>query len=275
MDKEKLLQLIEDGETLHAIFLTGAPESDWGQFARKAAARFLLHTDDVGRLNSCPFYLEVTDYAIDPMRGVLRLLNAEAYERGRRCVVLLNVHKMTPLVQNVLLKTLEEPPEDTLLLLTGIETGVLPTIFSRCMIVRDETEPWETIADRLVREGIGKAEAELCARISDGVYGRARRLAEEESLAFRREAIGLFKQYRTDLLPLKEAAALCTRREEDEDGEEKKKARVSQELTEALFNIWLSLLSDAMSLKVGRNTVANIDCRLLTAEMAKGKRKKF
>lgn len=268
MTNEERLRHIEAGDCPHAILLAGAPESDWSGFARRAAARFLLHTDDVTRLEGCPFYLEASDYAIDPMRDVLRLLNAEAFERGRRCVVLLNAHKMTPLVQNVLLKTLEEPPADTLLLLTGVETGILPTILSRCMIIRAETEPWETIAKRLTANGIDAATAEQCARRADGVYGRAEKMAQADALAFRKGAVDCLEKYRKGVRPLPEAAALCTRAEAGEDGDAKKKTRVSPELVDTFFDVWLELLSDALKLQIGSRDMDNTDCKPIVKHLS-------
>ena len=268
MNHEERLRHIEAGDCPHAILLAGAPESDWTHFARRAAARFLLHTDDVSRLEGCPFYLEVSDYAIDPMRDVLRLLNAEAFERGRRCIVLLNAHKMTQLVQNVLLKTLEEPPADTLLLLTGVESGMLPTILSRCMILRDETEPWEAIAKRLRENGVDASTAEQCARRSDGVYGRAEQMAANDALTFRRGAIACMETYCKGTRPLPEAAALCTRSEADEDGDGKKRTRVSPELVDGFFDVWLELLSDALKLQIGWQELDNTDCKPLVKNLA-------
>lgn len=262
--REEWFNRIESGDCPHAILFAGPPESDRAEHARRAAARFLLHTDDVSGLSGCPFYLEASEYAVDPMRDILRLLNAEAFERGRRCIVLLNAHRMSATVQNVLLKTLEEPPADTLLLLTGVESGMLQTVLSRCMILRAETEPWEMIAERLRRAGIEASVAEQCARRSDGIYGRAELFAAPEALAFRRGAIGCMESYGKGVRPLPEAAALCTRSETDaETGDARKKARVSAEAVDAFFDVWLGLLSDALRLGVGRREIDNTDCKPL------------
>lgn len=270
MRLEEKLSKIEAGDCPHAILLAGPPESDLGAVARRMAARFLLHTDDSEALQSCPFYLEASDYAIDPMRDILHLLNAEAFERGRRCIVLLNAHRMTQLVQNVLLKTLEEPPENTLLLLTGVEAGFLPTILSRCMILREETEPWEAIRARLVENGVDERTATYCAKRADGVYGRAEAFAAPDALAFRDGAIACMERYQNGVRPIPEAAALCTRSESgDEDGETKKRMRVSAELVDAFFDVWLELLSDALKLQVGWAALDNTDCEPLVKNLAK------
>ena len=267
MDNDRLLELIEKGECPHAILFCGGPESDWTRFVRTAAARYLLHSDNTEQLKDMPVYQEMSEYSIDATRDVLHLLNAEAFERGRRCVTLLNVHLMTQLVQNVLLKTLEEPPEDTLLLLTGIESGILPTILSRCMIVREKPEPWERISERLQSTGIPKDTADLCAKRCDGVYGRAVRMAGDEQLQFRKEAIRCLQNYCRGSRPLREAAQLCTGTE-PEDGEGKKRARVTSELLDQFFDIWLEILSDALRVKTGAGQIRNTDSGSLVKILA-------
>ena len=253
MDKVQLIKLIEKGECPHAILF--------------CAARYLLHSDAVEQLKESPVYLEMTEYSIDATRDVLRLLNTEAFERGRRCVVLLNVHNMSQLVQNVLLKTLEEPPEDTLLLLTGIESGILPTILSRCMIVREESEPWENISIRLQTEGIDKKTADLCAKRCDGVYGRAARMAKDEELQFRKEAVQCLQNYCRGLRPIREAAQLCTGTE-TEEGDGKKRSRVTAELADLFCDIWLEILSDALRIRTGSTEIRNTDCESLVKILA-------
>ena len=269
MQNEERLRRIEAGACPHAILFAGAPESDQSGLARQAAARYLLHTDDVSTLASCPFYMETATYSTETMRDMMRLLNAEAFERGRRCIVMQQAHTMSATVQNVLLKTLEEPPADTLLLLTGVEPGLLPTILSRCMVLREETEPWEAIAKRLTANGVDAATAEQCARRSDGVFGRAQRFAEGESLSFRKGAIECLTLYGKGVRPLPEAASLCTGSEtgEGEDGS-RKRARVSAELVDAFFDVWLSLLGDALRRKVGWREISNTDCKPLVNNLA-------
>jgi len=70
---------------------------------------------------------------------------------GRRAVVVLSAHKMTPGAQNALLKTLEEPPEGTSIILVVDEAGLLPTVRSRCAVVRSA-------------RGVAAAEREEAAR---------------------------------------------------------------------------------------------------------------
>ncbi len=262
MQRTDWMDRIERGETPHAILFAGAKESGELALARRAAARFLLHTDDVKALENCPFYLEPADYQVKIVRDALAVINAEAYERGRHCILFPNAHTMSEAAQDVLLKTLEEPPTDTLLLLTGAESGFRPTILSRCMVLRSETEPWETIADRLVKNGADRKTAALAAKLSDGVSGRAEAFLSEESLAFRREAIACIRRFASKSKPYAALTALCTDTvtEENEDGAPKKAKKVIAERLDAFLDIFLSILLDVLRLKNGVKDVRNTDC---------------
>jgi DNA polymerase-3 subunit delta' len=71
-------------------------------------------------------------------------------------------------------RTLEEPPDDTVLLLTAADSSqVLPTIVSRCREVPLRTVPAGEIAAALVARGVGETEAGLLARLSGGRPGWA------------------------------------------------------------------------------------------------------
>ena len=70
---------------------------------------------------------------IDQVRELVRELNLTSYEGGGKVAVIEPADAMTTSAANSLLKTLEEPPGDTLLVLVVDRPGHLPaTIFSRC-----------------------------------------------------------------------------------------------------------------------------------------------
>ena len=262
MQRNDWMDRIERGEAPHAILFAGAKESGQLETARRAAARYLLHTDDVKALGSCPFYMEPADYQVKTVRDALQVVNAEAYERGRHCILFPDAHTMSEAAQDVLLKTLEEPPLDTLLLLTGSESGFRPTILSRCMILRAETEPWETIRDRLIANGADRDRATLAAKLSDGVYGRAEAFLAEDALTFRKESIACIRRFAAKSKPYAALSALCTDTvaEESEDGTAKKTKKVSPALLDAFLDIFLSILSDVLRSKNGVFDARNTDC---------------
>jgi DNA polymerase-3 subunit delta' len=94
---------------------------------------------------------------------------------------------------NVLLKELEEPAERTVLVLCAPSVeDVLPTIRSRCRVVRLRIPRPSDVAAVLEAEGIDTAIAAFAARAAQGHIGRARRLAtDEESRRRRREVLEL------------------------------------------------------------------------------------
>ncbi|HEY5289758.1 MAG TPA: DNA polymerase III subunit delta' [Caulobacteraceae bacterium] len=86
---------------------------------------------------------------------------------------------------NALLKTLEEPPSrGILLLVTDRPAALLPTIRSRCRLLRFEAPAVERTAAWLgARAGVAEAEAMRLAAMAKGAPGRAWRLATSNALA--------------------------------------------------------------------------------------------
>jgi DNA polymerase-3 subunit delta' len=87
---------------------------------------------------------------------------------------------MNPAAQNALLKTLEEPPGRTLLVLITDAVGImLPTIRSRCQVIRFGQLSEETVAAELKKRQIAPALAQKAAGISGGSLGIAVRWIED------------------------------------------------------------------------------------------------
>ncbi len=264
------LNRIAQGDVPHAILFAGPKESGQLALARRAAARYLLQTDNTDGLWDSPFYIEPADRSIDAVRDALALVNAEAFGRGRRCILFADAHEMSEASQDVLLKTLEEPPADTLLLLTGTESGLRPTILSRCMVLRAESEPWEAICKRLVSRGVAPDLAEYAAKLSDGIEGRAEAFLEPDRLAFRTAAIECIGRLTHRAKPYAALSALCTDtvEEEGEDGASKKGKKVSAERLNAFLDILLSILLDVLRQKNGVTETRNTDCAALEKNFA-------
>jgi DNA polymerase III subunit delta' len=104
---------------------------------------------------------------------------------------------------NCLLKTLEEPPPKSLLILVGTsEQRQLPTIRSRCQIVRFQPLAEGDVAELLVEHGLcnDPALAGAAAALSRGSLERAALLCEPNLMEFRRELIHLLSQSEIDQL---------------------------------------------------------------------------
>jgi len=111
------------------------------------------------------------------------------FESARRVFVIERAETMNEPTANRMLKTLEEPPPFAhLLLLTDRLGDVLPTIVSRCQLVRFEAPTVATLAGRLARQGVAPEAAEACARLALGDGERALRLALGDGPALRHGA---------------------------------------------------------------------------------------
>jgi DNA polymerase III subunit delta' len=104
-----------------------------------------------------------------------------------RIVIVEDADRMTDEAENAFLKTLEEPPERTVIMLCAPTPGdMLPTTASRCRQVRLRIPSSSDLAAALIAEGVDAAMAAFAARASQGHLGRARRLATDELARARR-----------------------------------------------------------------------------------------
>src|SRR5882757_1594342 len=108
------------------------------------------------------------------------------FEAARRVFVIERVDELGDEAANRMLKTLEEPASFVhMILLTDRLTEVLPTISSRCQLVRFDAPPLDRVAGAVQELGAPRDRAEACARLSLGDLARARELAGEQGLALR------------------------------------------------------------------------------------------
>jgi DNA polymerase-3 subunit delta' len=108
------------------------------------------------------------------------------FESARRVFVIERVDELGDEAANRMLKTLEEPASFVhLILLTDRLTEVLPTISSRCQLVRFDAPPIEQVVAAVEEHGVAPDAAQACARLSLGDLDRARDLATAEGAALR------------------------------------------------------------------------------------------
>ncbi|MCS6776996.1 MAG: hypothetical protein RMJ43_11365 [Chloroherpetonaceae bacterium] len=118
--------------------------------------------------------------------GVLSTTLCYAPVIGRRRVYILEqADTLTEAAANSLLKVLEEPPPYALFLLRAPHTShVLPTIVSRCQIVRVHPVPTDRLTDYLAQRFHMPADrAEAIAAYAEGKVGQAVRMAENPAIA--------------------------------------------------------------------------------------------
>jgi DNA polymerase-3 subunit delta' len=101
---------------------------------------------------------------------------------GRRIFIISRAEEMGDEASNTILKTLEEPAGNSLLILTSSRAdSLLPTIRSRCQRIRFDLLTVEEIAAALLaRRGVPVERAALVARLAEGSYLHALDLLEED-----------------------------------------------------------------------------------------------
>ena len=117
---------------------------------------------------------------VNQVRQIQRDLAYRPYEGKRRFCILGGADRMAPNMSNILLKTLEEPPLHTILILLANNSKLLlPTILSRCQILRFSPLSVPVVSKWLVEnKGLSEQEAHLAASLSEGSIGRALVLKE-------------------------------------------------------------------------------------------------
>jgi DNA polymerase-3 subunit delta' len=112
---------------------------------------------------------------VDQMRLIEREANYRPYEGKARVFLIEDADKLNDSSANALLKVLEEPPHTShIILLTSRPDMLLPTIRSRCQLIRFSPLSPEEIESHLVKNKIASAgEAHIRARVARGSLGRA------------------------------------------------------------------------------------------------------
>lgn len=135
--------------------------------------------------------LETANIKTDQVEQVLELLGFKATGQGHQFVFIDPAEAMTPKSANSLLKTIEEPPPDTTIVLISAHLNrVLPTIRSRCRIVAFHPIPAARLAMLLAdRFEIQGSAAELLAGLSGGSFALADPETAQQAIAMRQEAL--------------------------------------------------------------------------------------
>lgn len=198
---DTLLALCHDyfsGRMAHATLFSGEKGIGKRTFARLIAQGLLCASDGdkpCGECRHCKRFLSRThpdalfpapkprenSIKIEALREMIDALSRHSLEGGKRVILIEEAEKMTPQAQNCLLKTLEEADEGTYFLLTTHqESALLPTIRSRCRIIR--MQPWdqERIEKALLAKNIPADRAKALARYCEGSLGRALSMDADE-----------------------------------------------------------------------------------------------
>lgn len=117
---------------------------------------------------------------IEQVREIQNKVVFRSYQGGRKVVLMEQAGAMTAEAANCLLKTLEEPPDDTVFILLTAAPQVLPaTVLSRCQQFFFNLIPVPELAASLIRlRGLAEDEARLFAAMSGGSLGKALRYVD-------------------------------------------------------------------------------------------------
>lgn len=131
---------------------------------------------------------------IAQIRELIKTLSFAPYEAKTRVVLIEDVHTMRQEAANSLLKTLEEPPANNLLILTADSSRtILQTIVSRCQTISFYPLNVADTVDVIIRDSpkIDKDTAMTLARFSEGSPGKALLLHRLEIVSFCKQVIEL------------------------------------------------------------------------------------
>lgn len=186
---------------------------------------------------------------INSIRAMRRALAISKYGDGKKVFLIRNAELMNDESSNALLKTLEEPTADTVIILTSAcPDQIRPTIFSRCQVVRFEYLNEQDIQQALQhRENVSSNEAMLIARLSGGSYRRALDLKNKQLIELRNRAVNFLR------------IALYLSRKHLVKFIDEVTAEFDKSDFEQFFYLLQSWLRDAVALREGADYIENSD----------------
>ncbi len=185
---------------------------------------------------------------IDQVREVNHSLSLKPYQSKNRVALFLRFQEANQNAQNALLKTLEEAPSYAILILTADSAEqLLPTIPSRCEILRLRALPIETVESHLLNNSASEEDARLLAHLSNGRPGYALRLLNDpDALKARAERLVDLKELMSATRVRKFAYADKLARDKD--------------IFRRVLMLWSSYYRDAMLvISKASSPLANID----------------
>ncbi len=224
------------------------PDVTWVLTEDEQVARGLVGRGDFDHTPS-------RDIKVEQVRALGERLAFRALESRHKVALLIDAHAMNAQAQNALLKTLEEPPKGTVLVLTtSMPDKLLPTIRSRCAKAHFGPLPEAFLVEKLVaKRKIDTATAQQAARLAGGSLSRAMEL-DVKKLEKRREIIEAFEALKRD-----DARGWLAFAETYGDG------RVEAEDALDVLQVWLR---DVLAAQVGAVSLVNADLKELAEKAA-------
>jgi len=194
---------------------------------------------------------------VDQIREARRTLTFKPYQSKYRVAIFLRFQEANDNAANALLKTLEEAPSYAVLILTADNPEqLLPTIVSRCEVLRLRALRIEEVKQDLENRGMERDQAHLIAHISGGRPGFARQLIQSDALLEKRE------ERLNDLQSLIAASRV------EKFAYADKLARDKESMRQAI-SIWLSYWRDVMLRTAqARTPLVNVDRNVEIEDLA-------
>jgi len=100
----------------------------------------ILEQSQITKNNPDLFILEDEKIGIAQIKQLIKHLSTKPFGKTAKSVVIFDGNNISPDAQNALLKILEEPPGDSVILIgVNSETKLLPTVISRCLVLKYES----------------------------------------------------------------------------------------------------------------------------------------
>ena len=198
----------EQSRLAHAYLISGAPGTGKRELASQLANLVNgTRSEDVFAAGTAGVYVAEPEsksrrIVIDQIRGLEHSLQMRAADGRRKVAIVSDADRLQPQAANAFLKTLEEPPNDSLLLLLSTLPEALPdTILSRCIPIPLAAKPAEApsaeeteLIELLAGVGAsGSAGVQDAYRLSQGFHrllGRVREAIQtENAAALKREEV--------------------------------------------------------------------------------------
>ena len=166
---------------VHAYLLVG-PRGSGIETAARCFAALLIGADGDERVlrgrhpDVVEFRPVATTYSVerDVRDAILPAVHASPVETERKCVVLLEADRLNPESSNTLLKSIEEPPPRTIIILVAESAAeLLDTIRSRCQQIDFGALGTDVLLAELERREVPEARARLAAALAGGRLDRA------------------------------------------------------------------------------------------------------
>lgn len=199
------------------------------------------------------------DISIDQVRAMQQALALRPFEAPHKACLIKPAERIGLNAANSLLKTLEEPPGNTIIILISSKSDLLlSTIRSRCQQLRFSPLDDETLVTLLQKQGIANDVAKDIAPLAGGSLEKAMEIISDDNIAQREELLSVFFKLDNNRIAtiFEQSEIIATNREQ----------------TATRLEILISFIRDMLLLANGYNKVANQRMQVeLTAEAARFK----